>query len=96
MVELTLELYFSVLDEDAEWPAVLRGERVVGTREENLRSKSDKGERPIAPELKEMSESRRENSFSNSRSRVERPPCPAERLAWGGQMSDTKVEIYYS
>ena len=95
MVELTLELYFSVLDEDAEWPAVLRGERVVGTREENLRScsKSDKGERPITPELKEMSESRRENSFSNSRSRVERLPCPAERLAWGGQMSDTKVEM---
>ena len=37
MVELTLELYFSVLvvDEDAEWPVeVLRGERVVDKEEE--------------------------------------------------------------
>ena len=89
MAELTLELYFSALyvDEEAEWPLVLKGERALEEREENLRScsKSDKVERPITPELKEMSESRRENSFSNSRSRVERLPCPAERLAWGGQ-----------
>ena len=42
MVELTLELYFSVLvvDEDAEWPAVLRGERVVDKEEEACRARS--------------------------------------------------------
>ena len=42
MVELTLELYFSVLvvDEDAEWPAVLRGERVVDKEEEAWRAMS--------------------------------------------------------
>ena len=89
MVELKLELYFSALyvDEDAEWPVVLRGERSLDEREENLRScsRSDKAERAPRPELKERSESRREKSFSklrsNSRSRVERAPSPAERLA---------------
>ena len=89
MVELKLELYFSALyvDEDAEWPVELRGERALDEREENLRScsKSDKAERAPRPELKERSESRREKSFSklrsNSRSRVERAPSPAERLA---------------
>ena len=42
LVELTLELYFSVLvvDEDAEWPAVLRGERVVDKEEEAWRAMS--------------------------------------------------------
>ena len=43
MVELTLELYFSVLvvDEDAEWPVeVLRGERVVDKEEEAWRARS--------------------------------------------------------
>ena len=89
MVELKLELYFSALyvDEDAEWSVVLRGERALDEREENLRScsRSDKAERAPRPELKERSESRREKSFSklrsNSRSRVERAPSPAERLA---------------
>ena len=89
MVELKLELYFSALyvDEDAEWPVVLRGERALDERDENLRScsRSDKAERAPRPELKERSESRREKSFSklrsNSRSRVERAPSPAERLA---------------
>ena len=90
MVELKLELYFSALyvDEDAEWPVVLRGERALDEREENLRScsRSDKAERAPRPELKVRSESRwREKSFSkvrsNSRSRVERAPSPAERLA---------------
>ena len=88
MVELKLELYFSALyvDEDAEWPVVLRGERALDEREENLRScsRSDKAERAPRPELKERWESRREKSFSklrsNSRSRVERAPSP-ERLA---------------
>ena len=88
MAELTLELYFSALyvDEEPEWPVVVvRGERPL---EENLRScsRSDKAERAPRPELKVRSESRwREKSFSkvrsNSRSRVERAPSPAERLA---------------
>ena len=88
--ELTLELYFSALyvDEEPEWPLVVRGERPLEEREENLRSrsKSDKAERAPSPELKVRSESIwREKSFSkvrsNSRSRVERAPSPAERLA---------------
>ena len=88
MAELTLELYFSALyvDEEPEWPVVVvRGERPL---EENLRScsRSDKAEWAPRPELKVRSESRwREKSFSkvrsNSRSRVERAPSPAERLA---------------
>ena len=88
MAELTLELYFSALyvDEEPEWPVVVvRGERPL---EENLRScsRSGKAERAPRPELKVRSESRwREKSFSkvrsNSRSRVERAPSPAERLA---------------
>ena len=42
MVELTLELYFSVLyvDEEAEEPVVLRGERVVDKEEETWRAMS--------------------------------------------------------
>ena len=42
LVELTLELYFSVLyvDEEAEEPVVLRGERVVDKEEETWRAMS--------------------------------------------------------
>ena len=84
MAELTLELYFSALyvDEDEEWPLVLiRGERAL---EENLRScsKSDKAERAPRPEVKERSAEKSLSKVrSNSRSRVERAPSPAERLA---------------
>jgi len=100
LVELKLELYFSALyvDEDAEWPVVLRGERALDEREENLRScsRSDKAERAPRPELKERSESRREKSFSklrsNSRSRVERAPSPAERLAGTSRGSLPRAE----
>jgi len=101
LAELTLELYFSALyvDEEAEWPLVLRGERALEEREENLRScsKSDKAERAPRPELKERSaESRREKSFSkvrsNSRSRVERAPSPAERLAGTSRGSLPRAE----
>ena len=84
MAELTLELYFSALyvDEDEEWALVLiRGERAL---EENLRScsKSDKAERAPRPEVKERSAEKSLSKVrSNSRSRVERAPSPAERLA---------------
>lgn len=84
MAELTLELYFSALyvDEDEEWLLVLiRGERAL---EENLRScsKSDKAERAPRPEVKERSAEKSLSKVrSNSRSRVERAPSPAERLA---------------
>ena len=85
MAELTLELYFSALyvDEDEEWPLVLiRGERAL---EENLRSCSkseDKAERAPRPEVKERSAEKSLSKVrSNSRSRVEQAPSPAERLA---------------
>ena len=57
MVELTLEVYFSVLyvDEEADEPVEARGERVVDAKEEEeerLRAMSDIVDRLLRPEEK--------------------------------------------